>query len=329
MNKEQLLSDYLNGMVSKELVKTYKTSLKTLQSILADMGYLYKDARYRLPTYNSKAFSNWEEEESAYFYGFILGDGCLHEKKNTKSIVMGLNTKDIDILEKLKAYLGSRNKISSRVAVGCAVSQFSFSDKEIIDRLIKLGLTPRKSTREVIPKNLENNPHFWRGLVDADGSLSTAATDAKRTFSLSLVGSKETAEKFKLFCDTAINSSAKIRLDKNSLNLYYCTITGQDARKLVKLLYKGAKVFLNRKYQVAMDVQKDYEFLNLKRSDAQPLPTIDGRWTMQVGDKRKTIRLGVFDTQEEAIKARDAFVDEFNRSKRGVYINSTGQTRGC
>ena len=101
MNKEQLLFDYLNGMVSKDLVRVYKADLKKIQKILLEMGYPYKDARYRSRTYNSKAFSDWNEEEAAYFYGFILGDGCLHEKGNTKSIVIGLNTKDIDILEKL------------------------------------------------------------------------------------------------------------------------------------------------------------------------------------------------------------------------------------
>ncbi len=323
MNKEQLLFDYLNGMVSKDLVRVYKTNLKKIQKILLEMGHPYKDARYRSLTYNSKAFSNWDEEEAAYFYGFILGDGCLHEKSNTKSIVIGLNTRDIDILEKFKKYLGSSNKIGSRTAGKHQVSQFSFSDKEIIDRLIAVGLVPRKSTKETIPAHLESNPHFWRGLVDADGSLNTKSTHANRSFSVSLVGSKQTAEKFKLFCDKTVNSEAKIRLHTKSSNIYYCTVTGQNARKLVRLLYEDAQVFLDRKYQIAMDVQKDYDFLNIKRSNAQPLSTKDGKWAMQVGDKRKTIRLGVFDTQEDAIKARDAFVEEFNRNKSGVYINST------
>lgn len=327
MNKEQLVIDYLNGMVSKDLVRVHKAPLKKIQNILLELGYPYKDARHRSSTYNSKAFSNWDEEEAAYFYGFILGDGCLHEKGNTKSIVIGMNSKDIGILEKLKAYLGSSNKISSRIANGYNVSQFNFSDKEIINRLIAVGLAPRKSTREVIPIELENNRHFWRGLVDADGCLSAKNTQAKFAFTVNLVGSKETAEKFKIFSDKNVGSNAKVRAHTKSSKAYYCTITGQCARKLANFLYKDAEFFLDRKQQIAADIQKDYDYLNTKRSNASPLPTKDRRWTMQIGHKRKTIRLGVFDTQEDAIKARDDFIEEMNRGQDGVYTDPAGKIR--
>lgn len=328
MNKEQLVLDYINGMVSKDLVRVHKASLKKIQNVLLELGYPYKDARHRSSTYNSKAFSNWDEEDAAYFYGFILGDGCLSEKGNTLSIVIGLNSKDIRILEKLKEYLGSSNKIGSRLASGYNVSQFCFSDKEIINRLIAVGLTSRKSTKEVIPVELENNRHFWRGLVDADGCLSTKNTKAKFAFTVNLVGSKETAEKFKIFSDKNVGSNAKVSLHSKSSKAYYCTVTGQYARKLANFLYKDAKVFLDRKQQIAISIQKDYDYLNTKRSNATPLPTKDGRWTMQIGHKRKTIRLGVFDTQEEAVKARDAFIEEMNRVKSGIYIDPTSKTGG-
>lgn len=313
MNHTELLADYLEGMSSKNLAKKYRTELKNIQCELSKMGYTYKDARLRYDGYNNQAFSDWSEEHAAYFYGFILGDGCLCSLR--KSIVIGINTKDIDILEKLKSYLGSRNKISTRIVQGKhSVSQFSFSDKEIVNRLIANGLTSRKSTKESIPDNLQYNRHFWRGLIDADGSL--VIKRSSKVFTLSLVGSKETAEKFKLFCDTVVGSEAKIRLHSGSKNVYYCTVCGQKSRKIVSLLYKDSQVYLERKYQIADSIKNDNDYLNTKRSKARPLPTRDGRWTMQVGVKGRTVRLGIFDTEEEAISARDAFINNFNKENK-------------
>ena len=92
MNHTELLADYLEGMSSKNLVKKHRTGLKNIQCELSKMGYTYKDARLRYDGYNNQAFSDWSEEHAAYFYGFILGDGCLYESNRSlrKSIVMGI-----------------------------------------------------------------------------------------------------------------------------------------------------------------------------------------------------------------------------------------------
>ena len=316
-----LVKDYNAGMPMMEMVKKYRTSNQKIKNRLCSEGIVYKDARFRFEGYNSSAFCDLDEEAAAYFYGFILGDGCLHERGNTKSVVMGVSSRDIDILVKLKNYLGSRNKITTRdVTVKGTVhqtSQFSFCDKEVVERLVSLGLVPRKSCKESVPCELENNRHFWRGLIDADGSLQLRL-GKENTFTLSLVGSLEVTSKFKEFCDKTVNSTT--RVSKHNANpdagVYYATLSGQKARDLCSLLYDNCSNYLTRKFNTAENVKLQTAVLCTRTSNASPLPTRDGKWTMQLGGpNNSTVRLCVFDTETAAIAARDLFIKDFNNER--------------
>ena len=127
-------------------------------------------------------FKNLDTPEKTYWFGFIVGDGCIGVYKNGGyTFVMTL--KDKEHVEKLANFLGyqiDRIKIhkakniiiKNRLCNRKELYTFRIKCKELVIDLMNLGLTPRKSltiTDSIIPKNYQWD--FIRGLWDADGCI--------------------------------------------------------------------------------------------------------------------------------------------------------------
>jgi DNA-binding transcriptional regulator WhiA len=115
-------------------------------------------------------------EESSYWIGFLMADGSVFkEKTGNPRIALTLAKYDHEHLVKFTKFLNCSYKILRKKtkAKGKIIIQYTlrFSSKHIAEVITKFGVVARKSLiAKVI--GLENNRHFWRGVVDGDGYIN-------------------------------------------------------------------------------------------------------------------------------------------------------------
>ena len=64
----------------------------------------------RIYTINENVF-NEITEESAYWIGFLMADGCIATRKSSPYISLRISEVDIEHIEKFRSFLGSNHKI--------------------------------------------------------------------------------------------------------------------------------------------------------------------------------------------------------------------------
>lgn len=319
-NQEQtnkLIEDYIAGLSLRDLARANGTSNEKVKAKLKELGYDYLHADHRFQGKNNEAFTSVNEEACAYFYGFILGDGCLTKGD---AVVITLKGNDAEILLKLQEYLGySTNfKIIERPLPNHngergEFAHFNFSDPVIVDRLKQLSLSSAKSGKEVVPECFKFNRHFWRGLIDADGCLSLKPSDGKSlTATLSLVSSEECVNDFKEFCESVIKCNVRISSHSKSDKIKYAILTGDSARKIMMYLYSDCSLYLNRKADKAKQACIDFWELQIRKSKQSPILQSNGTWMMQISEGIRTVRERGFITELDAISARDSFINAIN-----------------
>lgn len=202
--------------------------------------------------------------EVAYWLGFLMADGCV----SGNQIQLGLAAKDRGHIVKWKEFVGSSNKIfdgaqpSKDGKRSLPYAKFVFSSAYVAKKLAEYGVTPRKTLTAKAADCLVNSVDFFRGAVDGDGTCALYDVKAYKGYGtkiykprkeavLTLCGSKDLIAQYKTFVDDATGSNNKIGRVKD---LYTYKVSGAKAQKLAKVLYGGATVYLDRKYEAAMQV---------------------------------------------------------------------------
>lgn len=243
--KAGIVAWYKEGMPSTFLAKVYDASQGQVLNILHKESIKMRNpANIRRLNLNEEVFDEINEE-SAYWLGFLISDGCVRERKNSYEIALKLQKGDKEHLEKFKKFLESEHKISLS---GGKDYLLAFNSRRLGEKLISYGIVPHKGKNGCeCNKGLANNKHFWRGVIDGDGSLGVY----KRGESLNLTGSYKLLNQFLSYVKTICNTKSNVTKDRNTFRVVF----GYDKAKfLVKHFYKDATVYLERKMQVAQGV---------------------------------------------------------------------------
>lgn len=242
---DSIAEKYLKGETSEFIAKQYQVSYPTILNILKAKNV---DVRTQSDyvEIDRNAFSNITEENSAYFYGWLLTDGCL----SNGNISLSLKSTDSEVLYNLKDFLKSSNQVTFRerldkrtnkVYKGCT---FNFRSPDIESRLRELGFCERKSCIEVCPDALKTNRHFWRGAIEGDGCIYKGATSL-----VSLVGSKQLLEAFSEFCSDVVGLSKSYPIGTNGAMHVIQICSYANCKKLLDFLYHDCNHKLTRKYE--------------------------------------------------------------------------------
>ena len=187
---------------------------------------------------NENYFSELLDEYRVYWIGFIMADGCIYKN----SLQFNLHWKDRTHLEKFKKDIQAKNPIY-HIRNAC---RLMISSKKICDDLSKFNIVPRKSLIAKTPTNIPNNliKHFWRGMIDGDGHLCIKVGKLPRYsyLLLGLTGTKDIIENFIKF--TKVKRKPVIHG-----NVFTCSLGGFETLRITRLLYKKAKIYLDRKSQ--------------------------------------------------------------------------------
>jgi hypothetical protein len=208
-------------------------------------------------------FENIDNEEKAYWLGFILADGSIQIRKNTGQhlLKISLAIKDKEHLIKFKTFIKTQipikeylvgNGLNDNKSKSCEIIIYN---KKIVQDLIKLGIGPKKSFNVKIPtikKSLLS--HLIRGIWDGDGSVLFRARNSKYPDyyrpEVQICGNSFVLGKINdIFKD-------KLFLSKSKLspigNIFVFRKSSSSAQKIAKYLYKDSTIHLNRKYEKAI-----------------------------------------------------------------------------
>lgn len=262
---EKLKRIYSSNSV-KELSRIFNRSITAIYSKASalnlshqDYNRLFMSNKSRKYTLNKRFFDNIDDEEKAYFLGFLYADGYNNEKKGT--IELSLHKKDKDVLNSFKEALETNKPINSyndtRVKRGSSRVILQLTSDHMSKALARLGCVQAKTKIIRFPFFIRKDliRHFIRGFFDGDGSvfLAKGKTEYKDkvyhrlTPTISFVSNNsfiiELRATIFLMADICYGNITK---DKRTC-VYTLSIHNESAIKVLNWMYIGSKVFLKRK----------------------------------------------------------------------------------
>jgi hypothetical protein len=275
---DEIIKKYTNGMNMPDIANIFNTSKFYISKILKNNNVELRDISKRRMKYHLDHgfFKNIDTEEKAYWVGFLMADGCISKKitkggtiKNT--IDLRLAEIDEKHIEKFKKSLKSGHKISKRgikYLKGQKISnsvRINISSKEMVDDLIKFGVTPNKTFTATPPLLKENlQKHFFRGLIDGDGSLGIYKTDGIKYPRINLVGSYNACMGFSTWASKQLKRKDIAKVSKKS-KIYSVSFSATfEVAKLCSILYENSTIYLDRKFKTSNEIIEYVKYSGLR-----------------------------------------------------------------
>lgn len=215
--------------------------------------------------YNDDFFENIDNEEKAYWLGFIMADGYTLHTKKQKRLRIALGLKDENHLNKFLFSIDSNIDIK----YDGKNPYVDVNSTKMCDDLSKLGIVPNKSNNEIVPEISENLlSHFIRGLFDGDGSWIITKHSNCETMSFDLLSSKECLYEIQSIMKKSGISFPQVSIfERKGIWCLRCH-KREDVLKIIDFMYSEATIYLERKYQKAMDFCA-YKSKRLTKQDAR------------------------------------------------------------
>jgi hypothetical protein len=225
------------------------------QQLILARGEWVGNTRY---TSNDAAFSEITPD-SAYWAGFLMADGHVGGNK----VHMKLSVRDAGHVRKFGLFVKTDTPVSTTAAaVGAQIqgrtiassgSAFmAITSPKMIKDLASFGVVERK-TYTARAFRVENNRHFWRGMIDGDGSLGIYGTPSKPY--LSFVGTEAIVGQFLVFCSGVVKSATRPR---RVGKIFSVQMSSGTAYRIVRALYDDAPTSLDRKASIAKDISERF-----------------------------------------------------------------------
>ena len=245
--EKQIIEDYQSGLSMAKVGKKWNCDPTTVSNILKAYSISSRNlsqARRNYLNYsiNEDAFSDINNPDSAYWLGVMYSDGFISANKYTNKFGITIKDTDKDLLIKFKEFLkysGNINYYEANTTYGiCNVGRLLIGNNKIVDDLIKHGVVEHKTFKIKKLPNTIYMDDFIRGYIDGDGSLRKAYPNIR------ICGNKEFLQEIANYFMLPYH----LNPDKTIYNLAYNT---KESEYLEKRLYKNAKYYLDRKYEIA------------------------------------------------------------------------------
>ena len=245
--EKQIIEDYQSGLSMAKVGKKWNCDPTTVSNILKAYNISSRNlsqARRNYLNYSidENAFSDINNPDSAYWLGVMYSDGFISPNKYTNKFGITIKDTDKDLLIKFKEFLkysGNINYYEASTAYGiCNVGRLLIGNNKIVDDLIKNGVVEHKTFKIKKLPNTTYMDDFIRGYIDGDGSLRKAYPNIR------ICGNKEFLQEIANYFMIPYH----LNPDKTIYNLAYNT---KESEYLEKRLYKNAKYYLDRKYEIA------------------------------------------------------------------------------
>jgi hypothetical protein len=279
--EQEVCTRYKGGESSVQLANEYGVSKHTILGVLKRNDVERRTSAEAAKTRRSDKdtivipdMANLQPVDK-YWLGFILGDGCIFYptiENQSKILSVTLKSSDKFHLERLSRYFNSQRQISTTKSQEGKIGDRVVKESEkcllqivsdpLIEYLEHFGIHQRKSGKEKAHPALSNSRDFWRGLIDADGSLYQAENQAR----LSLTGSNEICQQFKTYLVANLGTEYEQSPIKEKEGCFELVVGGNiKANKIIRHLYYNSCMALTRKLILAMQLNcAKFEFRRLK-----------------------------------------------------------------
>ena len=245
---EELATKYLvEGLSLVELSKQSGIDRRTLSINFKNMGIEIVN-KQNLTKFDEHIFDEIDNEEKAYWLGFIFADGYISSTSN--NFELSLSIKDINHLEKFSKFM----KYTGQIKQDSYRCRFSLRNKHLWNILNNYGCIPRKSLTLKFPnrdifKSKDLIKHFLRGYFDGDGCI----TYQKDTYTVSAVCSVIGTPEFLSEFEQLLNFEKEITKckDKRSINnTISLSFKRSESLVLMIYLYENSSIYLERKFKL-------------------------------------------------------------------------------
>lgn len=256
-----IVEGYRGGLSMYDLMRRHGGTRDTICRRLKAAGVTLRtkaERQFRLPCREDAFADAAGSEAAAYWAGFLMADGCVSTNggRGGRHVILALSEVDRGHVEAFRAFLGSDHVIQEIPGRACptGVSKPCCRLDVVSDRLAsdlaRYGIVPRKSkTAEAI--GLEDNRHFWRGVVDGDGNLRwSVRRNPQHTPrpALQLAGSLPLLTQFAAFAARVIGATGKPHV---SHGCHGFALMSGKAAAMISHLYTDCTVALSRKWAIA------------------------------------------------------------------------------
>lgn len=167
---------YDEKMSQENIAKLYHTTQSVIQRRFVKEGWKTRDMcqchrKYHL---NEHLFDVIDSPDKAYCLGLWYADGC--NQPENDSIKIELQSRDVDVLLKMKNFLGSDHPLKFRPADKSKnriqdTYTLVIHSKYMCNRFNELGFVPHKSLILDFPYWMDQDliPYMLRGYIDGDG----------------------------------------------------------------------------------------------------------------------------------------------------------------
>lgn len=267
-SEEQLrdiFAKYQNEHISMAKIgEKYNVSKTVISRILKENNIPIKKDNHKYYA-DYRKFSSIDSVEKAYWLGFLAADGYVFVREENATIGINLSRKDKSHLEKFKTFMNSNVNIIDHIQTqgfsnNSEMSRITFNSKDMANDLIKVGIVPRKSLI-LQPPIIDEQFYlpFILGYFDGDGSIFSTT---QGSYGINIVGTKEILEWINNILDITTKFEKR---DNDSKNNYYIRCGGINKPYLIlKQLYDSSPVFLERKYEKFLELEKVVLNRNIK-----------------------------------------------------------------
>lgn len=250
---QEMVKLYESGLSTIQIGKKYGVHGGSVHDVLKKRGVKFRSIseskrKYQL---NHSEFQCIDSQETAYWLGFLLADGCVVGN----DVVLQLKEQDKEHLQCFKDFLKCDYPLRYRKK--SKSYRLDIRSAKMSQDLISQGCIPKKSLRLEFPMTI---PSYYRSLIrgyfDGDGSIHS---DPSGNTIVNFAGTEPFLADIQETIHEATNAKGSIRKHSKS-KVYYLKYSGSFQSEAVgQYLYKDATVFLRRKYD---------RFLNMKKGRA-------------------------------------------------------------
>ena len=232
-------------IINKDLIQYKLLQYKSITKIADEIGinrstlslFIKKEQLIKPKKINENFFETINNEENAYWLGFIMADGCIVDSFKSLKLSITLKLSDYSHLEKFHKSIES--KFLVRKYKNRCVSDHT--SNKLCNDLIKLGCVPRKSLILEYP-NIQKilHMHFIRGYLDGDGCIYF--NKKTNNWKIEIAGTKNILDSFQFILNT------NIKLQKRGNIFILCIHGNNQVKRILDLLYTNSSIYLDRKY---------------------------------------------------------------------------------
>lgn len=251
----QAIEDLTHGMLMKDVVAKHGISNVTVYNHMKRRGIQYGSDHGRKNHVDKSFFNSIDNEDKAYWLGFIYADGCVTHINtyDTKPgrLSINISAKDKDHLAKFNQAIQSTYKIREYIPHESTYSnhpmcRLDIASVELCSSLIRHGVIPAKTDKILFPYQSMSEDlyrHFIRGFFDGDGSLGDS--------NFTIIGYKPflLAMQEVLVKNCDLNYTKLVAYPHKAVDIYNLRYGGRlQLQRIYHYLYDNASIFLERKH---------------------------------------------------------------------------------